>query len=263
VARSDPSGAVLVEVAWGARQTVVRITGELDLGTVETFQRALPSADQCAAHVVLDLGKVTFCAVAGAQVLAQWRDLVEAAGSRVLLRRPQRAVLRVLEVIGFQGWCIEPEHDGGSLWPRGDTQALTALLADTMQRALRVTGAPMGSAQRFEAVDETLHLVAHHGFGPRFVEYFAKVGGPATSCGAAARDLRPVFVDNVLTSPMFAGAERDELLRAGVWAVASMPVLAPDRTLLGVFSTHYPRTYTWTPEHRSTLLDIGEYAVAD
>ena len=82
----------------------------------------------------------------------------------------------------------------------------------------------MGSAQLFEAQDETLRLVAHHGFGSRFVDYFATVGGPATSCGIAARYLRPVFVDNVLTSPVFAGAERDELLRAGVWAVASLPV---------------------------------------
>lgn len=259
---SEPSGTVRVEVAWDARLTVVRAAGELDLGTVDAFQRALPAPEACAARVVLDLGDVTFCAVAGAQVLARWRDLIEAAGGRVLLRRPQRAVLRVLEVIGLQGWSIEPEAGGGSVWPRGDAQALTSLLTGTMKRALRVTGAPMGSAQRFEADDETLHLVAHHGFGPRFVEYFATVGGPATSCGAAARDLRPVFVDNVLTSPLFAGAERDELLRAGVWAVASLPVLAPDRTLLGVFSTHYPRTYTWTSEHRSMLLDIGEYAAA-
>jgi len=30
----------------------------------------------------------------------------------------------------------------------------------------------------------------------------------------------------------------------------------------GVYSTLYPRTYTWTPEHHSTLPDIGEYAAA-
>lgn len=260
---SEPRpGAVRVEVRRGVLETVVRAVGELDLGTIDAFQRALPAPDTCAPRVVLDLSGVTFCAVVGAHVLARWRDEVEAVGGRVSLRRPQRAVLRVLEVIGLQSWCIDLAADNGSESLRADDQALTALLSGTMQRAIRVTGAPMGSAQRFEIGDSTLHLVAHHGFGPRFVDYFATVGGPATSCGAVVRDLRPVFVDNVLTSPVFAGAERDELLRAGVRAVASMPVFSPDRRLLGVFSTHYPRTLTWSPEHRSALLDIGRYAAA-
>jgi anti-anti-sigma factor len=265
VAWSERSAPVRVEVVQDGHQTVVHAAGELDSAAADALRRALPSPGQCAPWVVLDLGGVTFCAVAGARVLAQWRDRVEAGGGRVLLRHPQRAVLRVLEVTGLQAWSTESDAGiggAGAVHAGGDGQALTALLAGAMRRAMLATGAPMGSAQRFESSDETLRLVGHHGFGSRFVEYFATVGGPETSCGAAARDLRAVFVDDVLVSPVFAGAERDELLRAGVGSVASMPVLSPQRTLLGVVSTHYPRTHAWTPERRSTLLKTGEHTTA-
>ena len=96
----------------------------------------------------------------------------------------------------------------------------------------------LGSAQYFHQATGTLRLVAHPGFGRRFTSFFETVQGYDTSCGTAATDQRPVLVQDVRTSPIFAGSpELDVLLASGVGSCVSIPVITGDG-LLGVVSTH-------------------------
>ena len=140
---SEPNpAAIRVEIEWGPAKTVVRVFGELDLGTVDAFERALPSAGKCAARVVLDLSDVTFCAVAGARVIAQWSDQVEADGGWVLLRGADGSVLRVLETVGLRTWFVEPQTDDDPVRPGDDPVVATTLLASVMRQALLIIRTP-------------------------------------------------------------------------------------------------------------------------
>lgn len=90
---------------------------------------------------------------------------------------------------------------------------------------------------------DKLHMTAHHGFGPAFLDYFATVDETSpTACGRALAARRPILVDDVARSPIFAGQSTLEaMLDAGSRAVASYPLCGADGTVLGVLSLHHRR----------------------
>ena len=263
--RSDPSLAIRMAVehdtdATGER-TVLHVAGELDYLTIPVFERALPEFATLAPRVVLDLSRVTFCSVVGVRALARLRLRVESEGGRALeIRRPNRAVRRVFALSGLaERWGMgRAETDVAAAHG-----AHAALLTGTLEAAMCATDAPMGTAQYYDQSTGMLHIVAHQGFGYRFVAFFETVEGRSTSCGAAASDLRPVFVDDVATSPIFVGTpELDVLLEASVGRVASLPIVSPARTLVGVVSTHHPAARSWTADQRTALEHVGTHAAA-
>jgi anti-anti-sigma factor len=241
-----------------AAATIVHVAGELDYLTIPAFERALPERAALGARVVLDLSRVTFCSVVGIRALARLRERLDADGHALEIRRPHRAVRRVFELTGqARGWGIGP---AGRDAAEGHGEA-AALLTGALEAALCATGAPMGTAQYYDQDSGILHIVAHQGFDYRFVAFFETVEGRFTSCGAAAQDLRPVFVDDVAASPIFAGTpELEILLEASVGGVASLPIVSPARTLIGVVSTHQPAPGSWSADHRIALTNIGSHA---
>ncbi|WP_290060811.1 GAF domain-containing protein [Amycolatopsis solani] len=95
--------------------------------------------------------------------------------------------------------------------------------------------------QGYDAATATLRITEHRGFAAAFLEYFAAVDtGVPSACGVALATREPAFVDDVRTSPVFAGHHtRTVLLRAGSRAVQSYPLLAEDGAVLGMLSLHF------------------------
>jgi anti-anti-sigma factor len=255
---SDPTAAIRVAVKDDADSTVVHVAGELDYPSIAVFERDLPDCSTLAPRVVLDLSRVTFCSVAGVRALTSLRERIEGGGRAFEVSRPHRAVRRVFELSGLsEGWALAPAHENE---PSGHG-AQTALLAGALKAALCATGSPMGTAQYYDSATGTLRIVAHQGFDYRFVSFFETVEGRSTTCGSAALDLRPVFVDDVAASPIFAGTpELDVLLEASVGCVASLPIVSSSRSLIGVVSTHQRRPGGWSADHRAALAGIGGHA---
>ncbi|HET9172915.1 MAG TPA: GAF domain-containing protein [Actinospica sp.] len=197
------------------------------------------------------------------QALYQQKERLEAEGARLELSNPHSAVRRVLELSGMTGeW---PAHRSAAADDEAHEHA--ARLAGVMEAAIHAVSGSMGTAQYFDRAADTLHLTAHRGFAQPFVAFFETVQGDDTSCGVAASDLRPVYVENVGTSAIFAGRpELDVLIEAGVGSCASIPISTARDGLLGVVSTHRPLAGPWNDADRALLelvqVHAGEVAAA-
>jgi len=81
---------------------VIRPAGELDMATAPQLDQRILAAmrDRRSGHVVVDLEEVEFMDSAGLRMLLTASAVARTNGNRLLLRRPARAVRRLLEVTG-------------------------------------------------------------------------------------------------------------------------------------------------------------------
>jgi PAS domain S-box-containing protein len=140
---------------------------------------------------------------------------------------------------------------------------LSSLLKGIIEASIEITGADMGSIQ---LIDEAgaLRIAAHSGLGRPFLEYFADVRREVhIVCGLAMVDCRRMIVDDVAESPLFRdNPARDVLLKAGVRAFQSTPLIGRSGEIVGMFSTHY-RTARRPEEADLRLLDLLARQAAD
>ncbi len=115
-------------------------------------------------------------------------------------------------------------------------------LMPVLDIAIRLTGAEMGTIQRFDENADCLYLVASRGFSPEATSYFGIVRRDTnTTCAAALTRRMRVFVENV--SYLFVGTPELDMLRAnGVAAAQSTPLISRNGQFLGVISTHFRKT---------------------
>ncbi len=140
---------------------------------------------------------------------------------------------------------------------------LGALLEESLETAIDITGADMGKIQLFEECSGTLKMAVHRGFGPRFLKIFATIGVGRAACGEAARRRERVIVENIAESALFIGTpELDAMLEAGVRAIQSTPLISRSGRLVGVLSTHY-RAPCRPDEGNLRLLDVLARQVTD
>jgi anti-sigma B factor antagonist len=84
--------------------TVVRLSGELGVDTVQALQEALTNlVDQRAHRVVVDLSDLGFCDSIGLSSFVEAHRRGTAAGGWVRLAAPSPFLLRVLGVVGLLG----------------------------------------------------------------------------------------------------------------------------------------------------------------
>ncbi|MFD9905742.1 GAF domain-containing protein [Streptomyces sp. NPDC059063] len=250
-----PSPHLRLTVSRAADRTVLHVAGELQTASVPALAHALSRIEGRGHRVELDLGRVTFCSLAGAELLVQAHHRAAAAGRSVTVHRAHSAVLHTLrlcrEPAGLLSRPHGPAHDG-------EPSHAHELLRDALSLALRLTDAPMGNAQLCDPDAGVLRIVAQQGFHRPFLSYFETVEDRESACGIAAQEQRGVFVEEVRSSPVFLGTPAQDVLEeANVAAVASLPVAAPDGTLVGVISVHLPRPAHWTAEQRRTLESLA------
>ncbi len=91
--------------------------------------------------------------------------------------------------------------------------------------------------------DGRLRIRAQYGLTDAFLISFGDVTTKdPTACAVALARRRPVLVDDIIASPIFAGQPTlAPMLEAGTRAVASYPLLDLNHQVVGVLSFHYGR----------------------
>lgn len=114
-------------------------------------------------------------------------------------------------------------------------------LLQVLDIAIGITGADMGTLQRFDERADCLRIAASRGFSSEALTLFGVVRrDTATSCAAALTRRMRVFVGDVSTSYLFVGTLELDMLRAGgIAAVHSTPLISSNGHLWGVLSTHF------------------------
>jgi GAF domain-containing protein len=114
-------------------------------------------------------------------------------------------------------------------------------LLPVLDIAIRMTGADMGTVQRFDERTDCLTIVASRGFSNEALTFFSTVRRDTnTTCAATLTQRMRVFVGDVSTSYLFVGTRELDMLRAnGIAAAQSTPLISSNGRLWGVFTTHF------------------------
>jgi PAS domain S-box-containing protein len=136
------------------------------------------------------------------------------------------------------------------------------LLGEILDAGIEITAADMGNIQLLDDAGR-LRIVAHCGFDAPFLEFFEKVQHGMAACGSALQKGERVIVEDVASSPVFAGTPaREVMLAAEAHAVQSTPLVSRSGRVLGMFSTHYRRPQR-PSERELRLLDLLARQAAD
>ncbi len=115
-----------------------------------------------------------------------------------------------------------------------------AVLQRGLDAAVSVASADYANIQLVHPGGKGLEIKAQRGFRDEFLDFFAIVDDQHTACGLAQVERRQIVVDDIASSPIFAGTTgRDVLLDAGVRACTSTPLVGNGGRLLGMLSVHY------------------------
>jgi GAF domain-containing protein len=114
-------------------------------------------------------------------------------------------------------------------------------LSEVLDVAIGMTGADMGTLQRFDEADDSLQIVASRGFSEEALAFFRTVRRDTnTTCSVALTRRMHVFVGNVSESYLFVGTPELEVLRRlGIAAAQSMPIISSTGRFWGVVTTHF------------------------
>ena len=116
---------------------------------------------------------------------------------------------------------------------------LQTALEEVLDAAIGLLEADMGNIQLMDPHRRELHIAAHRGFQPDFLEHFLRVGAdPSAICARAAHSGQGTIVEDVQSDPNFS-PHRAVAASAGFRAVFSTPVTSRQGELLGVLSTHF------------------------
>jgi PAS domain S-box-containing protein len=136
------------------------------------------------------------------------------------------------------------------------------LLSEILDTGLKITAADMGNVQLLDEAGR-LRIVAQRGFNTRYLEFFGEVHDGIAACGNALQKRERVIVEDVASSPVFAGTPAlDAMLAAEARAVQSTPLVSRSGKVLGMFSTHYRRPKRPT-DRELRLLDLLARQAAD
>ena len=115
-------------------------------------------------------------------------------------------------------------------------------LGEILDAAIEVTEADLGNIQ---LVDQGfLRIVTQRGCSAEFLNFFQKVSHETTAtCAAALRAGSRMIVEDVESDKLFRGTPaREVLLRNGIRAVQSTPLIGSSGGLYGMLSTHFRRS---------------------
>jgi CheY-like chemotaxis protein len=135
-------------------------------------------------------------------------------------------------------------------------------ISEFLASVINASAADYGNVQFFDCKRGELRIVAQHGFGTEFLDYFDTVHcDDVCVCSAAMNRSSRVVVTDVATAPLLSNETRGVLLRAKVRAVQSTPLVETSGKLIGMVSTHYSHpggpTTRRTPKCRLTRRHVS------
>src|SRR5579884_2413273 len=139
------------------------------------------------------------------QASAQAREAIDAARDTQESVRATRRRIRLNGLI--LSWRGRPTRESAVRSER------LALILDAVRDEV---DAPMGNIQLYE--NGALRIRTAWGLSDTFLAHFAKVLPGKCACGSAYRQLAPVIVDEIRTSPLFDSPDREMLLNSGIEA---------------------------------------------
>ena len=211
----------------------------------------------------------------------------------VALRTPFDAEFRLRHVSGEWRWLsvravpVEPTADSNVAWvgmsrdvthkkhadelAQGQKQVLELIargapLSETLDKLLRVVEA------QFEEMYCSILLLdpdgknLRHGAAPRLPEEYTKaidgavIGAEVGSCGTAAFFRRPIYVEDILTDPLWKDYKHLALPH-GLRACWSTPIMDLNGHVLGTFAIYYVRPGLPTEQHQR-LIDLATHTAA-
>lgn len=119
-------------------------------------------------------------------------------------------------------------------------------LLQVLDIAIGITGADMGTLQRFDERADCLKIVASSGFSSEALTFYGIVRRDTnTTCAVALTRRMRVFVEDISTSYLFVGPRELDMLRAGgVAAALSTPLISSSGRFWGVVTTHFHEPQT-------------------
>ena len=141
---------------------------------------------------------------------------------------------------------------------------LSSLLAKIVEAAIEITGADRGIIQLLDEAG-ALTIEAHSGLDQSFLDFLNRLPREKVhiACNEAIAGCRRVIVDDVSESPLFRDSPAlDVLLKAGIRAFQTTPLIGRTGEIVGMFSTHY-RTARHPEEADLRLLDLLARQAAD
>jgi PAS domain S-box-containing protein len=141
---------------------------------------------------------------------------------------------------------------------------LEDLLTEILDAALEITGRERGAIQLHDEQARTLRFAAARGFSPEFVEHFRVISLDDNVPSALAwRRARRVVIDDVATDHAMAGTMHQAvMLREGIRAVQSTPLVRRDGHMIGTFTTHGSAPHSRS-DRELRLLDLLSREAAD
>jgi hypothetical protein len=109
-------------------------------------------------------------------------------------------------------------------------------IVDTATALARDT---MGSLQLLDIKSKSLQLRSARGLSDRWIEYWKIVDQCDGICGEAVISKKRISIENIADSPSFRGKPAYEiLLKEGISAIQSTPIISRSGELLGVLTTY-------------------------
>ncbi|HUQ11943.1 MAG TPA: GAF domain-containing protein [Steroidobacteraceae bacterium] len=144
---------------------------------------------------------------------------------------------------------------------------IESLYVKLIGAAVAITRADFGSMQQYYphlGARGELKLLGHHGFSPEAAKFWAWVrADSACTCGVAINRRERVIAVDVENAAFMAGtADQAELLKAGIRAAQSTPLISRCGDLVGMITTHWKECHE--PSERDLRqLDILARLAAD
>jgi len=170
------------------------------------------------------------------------------------------------QVEQFASWARfdldEPQAARGLYAAAGELRRLIGrplLYGKVLEGALSLSRADRGNLQLVNRATGALLIVAEHGFGSEFLEYFAVVDDDGSACGRAAKSRAQTVIADVTTDPGFA-PHRAIAAASGFRAVLSTPLIDRDGRVIGMVSTHYRHPYRPREQDLQVMERYGQLA---
>ena len=177
------------------------------------------------------------------------------------LRDSERRLFRILEHSAADLKAMRRLNEIGTRCAR-DGNDIAGCMEEVLQVAIEISGADKGNIQLVDQVSRSLIMMSQTGFDPAFIKFFAD-GGNSSACGLAVETKQRVIVEDVRESALFVGTPSyGALIKAGVRAVQSTPLVSSAGNSIGVISTHF-NTVRRPTEQEMRLMDLLARQAAD
>ncbi len=137
-----------------------------------------------------------------------------------------------------------------------------SLFQEIVDAAIAITNSDKGNMQLLDPSSKELKIVAHRYFSQRFLTFFDSVEGGEAACGTALGRMERVIIEDVSKSNIFSNTALEVLLKEGIHAVQSTPLVTRRGNVVGMLSTHFQKVHT--PSSREMrVIDILARLAAD